>query len=188
MDQEMKKLIFYIILLGTYLFSCTPQDKQKQKGVDMYKSDKTVYLKIVRDLSAEPEKIFDIFSDPKDMKIWWTETTTFDIDFREGGNWAIIRTEGETVYTAKGKYLQVKRPHQLVYTYSMPQFSPNTDTISIDIKSDTKGSTVSFMQKGEDIAGELGKLSEGETSQSEQGWNQMFDLIETHLEKDSNSN
>lgn len=153
----------------------------------MESPDKTLSLKIVRNLSATPEEVFDIFTNPENMKVWWTETTTFDIDLRIGGKWTIIRKEAETVYTATGEYLEVKSPHRLSYTYCMPQFSPNFDTISIDIAADEASSVVTFTVTGKDIAKELSGLSEREISHSEQGWNQMFDLMAAHWDEQNNS-
>jgi uncharacterized protein YndB with AHSA1/START domain len=83
------------------------------------------------------------------------------------------------VYEMTGKYLEVERPHRLKHTIAMPQFSPNSDTVSIDIT--PKGEDrceVTFVQNGKDIATELRELSAGETSASEKGWQQGFDLME----------
>jgi hypothetical protein len=65
----------------------------------------------------------------------------------------------------------------VAYTYSMPQFSPNTDTISIEIAPEGSGCVVTFVQSGEDIANELREFPPGGTSGSEAGWQQGFDLM-----------
>ena len=138
-----------------------------------------MFLKIVREFSVSPEKVFDIFTKPEAMRAWWTEQTTFDIDLRVGGHWTIVRKEGATTYTATGEYLEVKRPHRLKYTYAMLQFSPNSDIITIDIKSDGKGGSIMiFLEEGSDIAEELASVKLGSISESEKGWRQGFDLME----------
>lgn len=71
-------------------------------------------------------------------------------------------------YLATGEYLEVGRPSRLRYTRSMPQFSANTDTITVQIEEDGHGCSVTFEQEGEDIAQELRELPAGETSQSKQ--------------------
>jgi uncharacterized protein YndB with AHSA1/START domain len=93
------------------------------------------------------------------------------------------RREGETTYTATGTYLEIERPHRLKYTYAMPQFSPNSDTISIEITPEEDGCVITFMQAGEDIANELLELPPGSTSASEAGWQQGFDLMAAAWEK-----
>ena len=100
------------------------------------------------------------------------------LTLRVGGHWTIIRKEGEITYTATGEYLEVERPHKIRYTYEMPQFSPNSDTISIEITVDEKdGCVLTFLETGEDIAKELQELSPGSVSESEKGWQQGFDLM-----------
>lgn len=136
-------------------------------------------LKIVRNFSATPEAVFDVFTKPEAMRVWWTDQTTFDIDLRVGGRWTIVRKEGDTTYTATGEYMEVERPHRLKYTYAMPQFSPNSDVISIEIESDGKGGSImTYIHEGTDIAEELASVKAGAMSESEKGWRQGFDLME----------
>jgi uncharacterized protein YndB with AHSA1/START domain len=134
-------------------------------------------LRIVRKFSVSPEVVFDAFTKPESMRIWWTDDTTFDIDLRVGGTWTITRKEGDTTYTMTGRYLEVERPSRLRHTIAMPQFSPNSDIISMDIKPDKGGCVLTFVQTGKDIAAELRDLREGTVSESEKGWQQGFDLM-----------
>jgi uncharacterized protein YndB with AHSA1/START domain len=135
------------------------------------------HLRIVRRFAVPAEVVFNTLTNPNDMPIWWGNDATFDIDLRVGGHWTIVRREGETVYTATGEYLAIERPHWLQYTFAMPQFSPNRDTISFQITPEEAGCVVTFVQAGEDTASELGELAPGATSASEAGWQQGFDLM-----------
>jgi uncharacterized protein YndB with AHSA1/START domain len=135
-------------------------------------------LRIVRSFSVPPQVVFDALTNPESMKIWWGENVAFDIDLTVGGRWTITRREDDTEYIATGEYLEIEQPRRLVYTYRMLQFSPNTDTISIDIASDKDGSVVTFEQTGEDIASELRELPPGNVSASEEGWQKGFDLMD----------
>ncbi len=134
-------------------------------------------LRIVRSFDVPPEIVFDVFTDPDEMPVWWGPGVTFEIDLRVGGRWKIIREAGDTTYTATGVYQVVERPFRLEYTYAMPQFSPNSDLISIEITSDANGSQLTFVQSGVDIAQELRQTPEGEMSASESGWRLGFDLM-----------
>ena len=104
------------------------------------------------------------------MRVWWGENIAFDIDLRVGGRWTITRRQDGTEYVATGQYLAIERPRRLSYTYAMPQFSPNTDTITVEIAPDGGGCVVTFLQTGEDIASELRDVPPGATSASEAGW------------------
>ncbi|MCG8381196.1 MAG: SRPBCC domain-containing protein [Gammaproteobacteria bacterium] len=135
------------------------------------------YLRIVRQFGVSPDVVFNAFTKPESMRVWWGENTEFDINLSVGGRWTITRKEGKTIYTATGEYLEIEPPHRLRYTYAMPQFSPNSDTISIEITPEGAGCVVTFVQSGEDIASELRELSLGSTSASEEGWQQGFNLM-----------
>ena len=149
----------------------------------MSKTTETLSLKIVRQFDVGPEVVFDTFTKPELMRVWWTDQTTFDIDLRVGGCWTIIRREEDTEYIATGEYLEIEQPHRLQYTYAMPQFSPNSDTIAIMIIPEQTGCVVTFVQSGEDIASELQTLLPGTASASEEGWQQAFDLMATAWRK-----
>ena len=135
-------------------------------------------LRIVRRFEVAPEVVFEALTVPEAMRVWWTEQTTFDLDLRVGGRWTIERREGDQTFVAEGEYLEVEPPLRLRYTFGMPQFSPNRDTISVEIAPEGAGCVVVFEQSGVDIASELGDLAPGERSASEAGWRQGFDLME----------
>ena len=135
-------------------------------------------LRIVRRFDVAPQVVFDALTGPEAMRVWWTEQTTFDIDLRVGGRWTIERREGDQTFVAEGEYLEVEPPTRLRYTFGMPQFSPNRDTISVEIAPEGVGCVVVFEQSGVDIASELRELAHGERSASEVGWQQGFDLME----------
>lgn len=60
-------------------------------------SDEMPYLKIVRQFNVVPEIIFDAFTKPDAMRVWWADDTVFDRDLRVGGRWTITREEVETI-------------------------------------------------------------------------------------------
>lgn len=135
------------------------------------------HLRIERRFDVPPETVFDVLTNPDQMPIWWGEGVEFDIDLSVGGHWTITRWEDGIEYVATGTYLEVERPSRLRYTFSMPQFSPNSDTITIRIEEDDQGSSLTFEHSGIDIAEELRNLPLGDTSASEAGWQQGFDLM-----------
>ena len=121
-------------------------------------------------LDSAPEVVFDALTVPEAMRVWWTEQTTFDIDLLVGGRWTIVRREGDQTFVAEGEYLEVEPPNPLRYTFGMPQFSPNRDTISVEIAPEGAGCVVGFEESGVDIASGLRELDPGERSASAAGW------------------
>ncbi len=134
-------------------------------------------LRIVRRFDVPPETAFDALTKPEDMRIWWNDDVTFNIDLRVGGRWTIVSRRDGIEYTATGHYTAVERPWRVCYTYSMPQFSPNSDSIAVEIAAEGGGCVVTFVQSGEDIAAELTERPPGGISDSETGWQQGFDLM-----------
>lgn len=182
-----KTYILLVFILS--LFACTNNQREENsteiaKEVSILKTDsQTLELKIFWEFEVEAQKVFDAFTQAEDMKVWWTPSTTFDMNLEVGAPWTITRTEGEAIYTATGKYLEIAAPHRLRYTYTMPQFSPNTDTISIDINTNQKGSTLTYTVSGPDIANELASTPRDSMSQSEYGWRMAFELMEEAWKK-----
>jgi len=80
-----------------------------------------------------------------------------------------------------GEYLEIDRPRRLVFTFSMPQFSPNSDRITVEIAPDGDGCLLTFTQEGADIAEELRQLPPGAKVGSEQGWAEMFGRLAAAL-------
>jgi uncharacterized protein YndB with AHSA1/START domain len=146
-------------------------------------TDEQPILRIERRFDVPPATVFDMLTDPEHMRVWWGENTEFDIDFRIGGQWTITRSEDGEMYIATGEYLDIQRPSRVQYTFTMPQYSPNTDTITIEIEHQEGGSIVTFEHSGEDIANELREVSPGDKSATEAGWQQGFDLMADYWAK-----
>lgn len=102
-------------------------------------------------------------------------------DVRVGGPWRIQARMGDMALSSQGVYLEVVPDRRLSYTFAMPQFSPNTDRIAIDLAADEDGCALTFAHDGPDIAAELAQLATGEVGQTERGWRQMLDAIDAAL-------
>ena len=171
------KKIFGLLMLTLLTFSACNNNTDKTTK-QPNQQEKMKSLKIVRNFDVVPEKVFGAFTKPDEMIVWWTPDTEFDIDLQVGGQYSITRKEGEITYVMSGKYLEVGQPNKLKYTCAMLDFSPTTDTISIEIQPDGKGgSLLTFIQEGEGINEELKELTDGTISEREKGWNQGFDLM-----------
>ncbi len=139
-------------------------------------------LRLTRRFEASPERVFDAWLDPAKMRQWLfampgDEAWSAQRDARTGGRWAITAKRGGADYVASGEYLEITRPYKLVFTFQMLQFSPNADTITVEIEPDGDGCQLTFTQSGVDIAQELRHLPPDVAGGSEQGWQLMFDLL-----------
>lgn len=136
-------------------------------------------LRMLRRFPVAPERVFDAWTDPALAKLWLFGSPTSEahetvFDPRVGGRWRISDTRGGTEYVAEGEYLVFDRPHRLSFTFSMLQFSPNSDTITVELEAVGDGTLMTFTQAGTDIAAELAQVPKGEQGGSETGWHYMF--------------
>lgn len=153
----------------------------------------TTTLKMTRRFDVERERVFDAWLNPEMMRKWlFTMEATNKVaknDPRVGGTWEIVDHRDGKDYRAIGEYLEIDRPHKLVFTFKMPQFSDTVDEITVLFERADSGCEMTFTQKivvpheenwtEADIEKALVEFHDG----SEHGWNLMFkglkQLVET---------
>lgn len=145
------------------------------------------FLRIHREFDAAPERVFDAWINPEIARKWLfampiDEAYTAQLDARVGGTWSITARRAGLDYTASGEYLEIDRPRRLVFTFAMPQFSPNTDRLTVEIVPSGSGCLLTLTQEGVDIAQELAQLPAGGVSGSELGWRSMFEELAAALQ------
>lgn len=142
-------------------------------------------LVMTHDFAAPPARVYDAFIDNELTRSSYlaagSSSCEVERDVRPGGKWRIAAPRGGMDFVALGEYLETDRPHRLVHTFAMPQFSPNVDTITIVFAEAPGGCRVTYTHAGPDIASELAALAPGEKSGSEQGWRMMFAAIDAHV-------
>jgi uncharacterized protein YndB with AHSA1/START domain len=144
------------------------------------------FLRLIRYFDASPDRVFEAWSNPNLATKWLFslgvgERLVTQLSTRVGDTWTITDRRGGIDYTAVGEYLVIEPPHRLVFTFAMPQFSPNHDRITVELAPEGMGCLLTFTQEGVDIAAELEQLPEGVEGGSEEGWKQMFDRLAAAL-------
>ena len=152
----------------------------------------TVTLTMARRFNTTEKKVFDAWTKPEIMKKWlFTSEETNKAagnELRQGGNWEIVDHRDGKDYRAIGKYIEVSPPHKLVFTFEMPQFNDLEDRITVWISSVENSVEMAFIQEivvpheegwtEEDIK----KAGMEFSSQSEEGWGQMFQNLRQLVE------
>ncbi len=96
-----------------------------------------VEVRVTRRFSATPERVFDAWLDPdKAGKFLYAteegEMVRVEIDPRVGGRFSIVeRRDGQEVEHT-GEYLEIDRPHRLVFTLQVPFYSEQVDRVTIE--------------------------------------------------------
>lgn len=135
------------------------------------------------EIEAPPEAVFDAFTDPEQLASWWGSPDTYrtfnwNVDLRTGGSYSCqaqnANGQGD-IATVKGKYLQVDRPHLLVYTWN-PSWDPGPETeVRLVFEKSAKGTTVKLLHSG--FAGRE-QSQQGHT----QGWLRVVGWLRDHCQ------
>jgi uncharacterized protein YndB with AHSA1/START domain len=134
------------------------------------------------DIEAPPEAVFDAFTDPEQLTVWWGSPDTYrtfnwKIDLRPGGSYscnARSNTGGDTS-TVTGTYLQVDRPHTLVYTWN-PSWHPGAET-EVRLKFEKTGSGTRLHLEHAGFAGR-----EQSQQAHTQGWSRVLGWLRDHVQ------
>ena len=149
----------------------------------MKTEDKRI-VKVVRRFDAQPQRVFDAWLNPSSARKWLFATddgeiVRCDIEPRVGGTYNITRRgpspepPNEVIDMVHvGEYLEIERPRRLVFTFAVPQFSPETTTVSIDIEPDGDGCKLSLTNDG---------VPEDWDERTEKGWEMILDNLAKEL-------
>lgn len=141
-------------------------------------------LTVRRQFDAPPERVFDAWVDPDSAREWLftspaSESTRVEMDAQVGGEYAITdRRDGEE-FRAVGEYREVDRPNRLVFTFAMPQFSPESDRVVVEFEPEGGGCLMTVTQEGHSWPDEHAADYRHE---SEEGWTEMFDALATRVD------
>jgi uncharacterized protein YndB with AHSA1/START domain len=98
-----------------------------------------IKARVVRRFSASPQRVFDAWLDAKTAGRWLFATPSgemicTEIDGRVGGWFYIVeRRNGENVEHI-GEYLEVVRPHRLVFLLLAEKYSLDFDRVTVEIQ------------------------------------------------------
>lgn len=143
----------------------------------------TAKLQIRKRFSASPERVFDAWLDPHTAREWLFRTETdeivrAEIDARPGGAFTFVNRRGDEEIVHVGEYLEIDRPNRLVFSFAVPQFSPEYDRVTIEITRLDKG--CELVLTDEMSAG----LAEEWGEQTSEGWTMMISRLADMLETD----
>lgn len=93
--------------------------------VDVRTATPITQLVIERTLNAQPERVFDAFTDPEQLKKWWWPNgftcPAAEVDLRVGGEYRLamewpgsIPAEAQFSHYMGGEFYEIERPRRLV--------------------------------------------------------------------------
>jgi uncharacterized protein YndB with AHSA1/START domain len=134
-------------------------------------------LRMSRRFAATPERVFDAWIDPNVARRWLftsptSEQNQTEMDVRVGGNWSITDRRDGVDYTGLGEYRVIDRPRRLVFSFGMPQFSPEFVEVTVEFEPDGDGCRMTLSQD---------RLPPEHVKPTEEGWSQMFGVLTSVL-------
>ncbi|HEY1690810.1 MAG TPA: SRPBCC domain-containing protein [Polyangiaceae bacterium] len=135
-----------------------------------------VTLVVRRTIRANPERLFQAWTDPEELVAWWgprpVTCSRAEVDLRVGGHYRIdnLLPDGGKIAIV-GEFRVVDAPRRLVYTWSMGADERSLVTVRFEPRG---ADATEVIVVHEEIP------SEGVRDSHEQGWNGCLDGLERH--------
>ena len=100
---------------------------------------KNILVQASRRFAHSAERVFDAWLDVGLASQFMFATETGDmvrceIDARIGGEFVMTDRRADGDVEHRGKYLEIDRPHRLVFSFGIPAESPDYDIVTIEIR------------------------------------------------------
>jgi uncharacterized protein YndB with AHSA1/START domain len=132
---------------------------------------------IKRAYAFSAERVFDAWLTPEITRRWLfttadSEVVRCEIDARVGGRFEIVdrRDDGEIRHV--GEYLEIDRPHRLVFTFGVPQIDPAMSRVEIDIVAKGAGCELTLTHHG---------VPQEWKAPTTQGWTMLLGNLEQRI-------
>jgi len=134
-------------------------------------------VRLSRLLSAVPERIFDAWLNAEEARTFLFAGPTGDamrseIDARIGGGFRIVRRWGGEDVEYSGEYLEIDRPHRLVFSLFVERYAQRDDRVIVEVAA-VAGQSLLVLTH------ELSLPNPAERSRIQRGWATVLDRLGT---------
>jgi uncharacterized protein YndB with AHSA1/START domain len=142
------------------------------------RADDPVHARVTRRFRASAEAVFDAWLNPELARQWFApdlgEMTRVEIDARVGGTFWLVQRRGADEAQHTGEYLELTRPHRLVFTWRTPPLEEQSRVI-IEIAPIDEGCELTLTH-------EMDRKWADYVDRSAGAWQKMADAIATLIE------
>ena len=140
---------------------------------------KLITFQVARRFEASAEQVFDAFLDPAKASKFMFATPTgemvrAEVDARVGGKFVFTNRREGMDWVHTGAYLEIDRPHRLVFTLTVEHFGIPPQRVIIDIVPKGTGCELTLTQ-------ELTPDLEEWVDQSKEGWTAILEKLAAEL-------
>ena len=97
-------------------------------------------LEIEQLISGPPHAVFDAWTDPEQLKLWFrggeTQVSEVETEPRTGGAYRIVMSEPGRDWVHTGKYLEFDRPRRLVFTWHTPSTEGKETRVTVTLEAE----------------------------------------------------
>lgn len=139
----------------------------------------TVVLLVRRSIVASPERLFDAWTQPEQLKRWWgpksVQCVEAEIDLRVGGHYRIANQfpDGKVLWIS-GEFETIERPYRLVYTWRVGEVAAAAERVTVTFRARGEATEVLVMHEG--------IPTEPTRDLHEQGWAGCLDGLVDYLQ------
>ena len=133
-------------------------------------------VRVLRKYAADPDRLFDAWLDPEKARRFLFATPTgkmikAEIDPRVAGRFLFVERRDGTDVEHHGQYLEIDPPHRLVFSFWLPQYSPDKTVVELDFAPLDLGCVITLTHEG---------VYDEFVTRTEQGWTMILNgLAET---------
>lgn len=137
-----------------------------------------VSLTVTHRFTASAEDVLDAWLHSPKARCWLfvskpnTSLVRAEIRERVGGMFCLTDLRDGEEVDHVGEYLEIDRPRRLVFTLSVPKYSPDFDKVTVDVVPEGKGCVLTLTH-------EMGPDGEKWRDRTEQGWNTLLANLDT---------
>ncbi len=139
-------------------------------------------VQIRRRVRGTAEQIFDLWTKPELMARWMSPypgavDCKASCDPRPGGTFSLVMSSKESSREVSGTYLQIDRPHKLVFTWTGPLTNDVNTLVTVELH--PRGDETELVLTHERLP--TATIREGHT----RGWGNILDHLSDAVAKDS---
>jgi uncharacterized protein YndB with AHSA1/START domain len=105
---------------------------------------------VQRILPVDPDRAFDAWLEPSELRTWMAPVSDVEVDARVGGGFRIVMDRDEAhggPIEHGGEYRELDRPRRLVFTWISP-YTDGESVVTVDLAPDPGGTRLVLTHEG----------------------------------------
>lgn len=134
-------------------------------------------VRVYRSLKGHSEQVFDAWLDPKKIALWMTapagdKSLRVKTDAYPGTAFSFVNLRNGTEINHIGEYVEIRRPHRLVFTWGIDGQPMGASRVAIDFEPNGNETFLTLTHRGVD---------QEYKERTQQGWESIIAAVETTL-------